>query len=62
MNHRQDALTTRPRNNGHAPDRRSRLTNPGALTTIRVFHGLGVQGINPAVYGEVGVAQGRRRL
>jgi hypothetical protein len=46
----------------HAPDLRCRLTNPGALTTIRVFHGLGVQGISPAVYGEVGVAQGRRRL
>jgi hypothetical protein len=46
----------------HAPDLRSRLTNPGALTTIRVFHGFGVHGISPAVYGEVGVAQGRRRL
>jgi hypothetical protein len=30
---------------------RSRLTNPGALATIRAFHGLGVQGISPAVYG-----------
>jgi hypothetical protein len=39
-----------------------RLTNPGALTTIPLFHGLGVQGISPAVYGEVAVAQGRQRL
>ncbi len=44
----------------HASGLRSRLTNTGALATIRLFHGLGVQGISPAVYGEVGASQGRQ--